>query len=134
MKESDFQFKNPILKRLNYALNDDFDIDKFDKIELSFHTNVVGRKSAKEAIVTLLGKIGKVNESSPFYIEIEITSPFKWTDDIPEEALNKLLRKNGSALLLSYMRPIVAFVTGQSGIAPYNIPYIDFTKEEEKEV
>ena len=31
------------------------------------------------------------------------------------------------------MRPIVAFITSQSGIT-YNIPYVDFTKEDsEKE-
>lgn len=54
--------------------------------------------------------------------------------DISEDTLNKLLKRNGAALLLSYMRPIVAFVTGQSGIVPYNIPYIDFTKEEELSV
>ena len=29
------------------------------------------------------------------------------------------------------MRPIVTFITSQSGIT-YNIPYIDFTKENEE--
>lgn len=130
MKESNFQFKSPILKKLNYQLNDNFDINKFEKVELNFHANVIGRKSIKQAVLKLCGEIGKQNENSPFYIELEMEAYFKWNDDIPEEVLEKLLQKNGSALLLSYMRPIVAFITSQSGIASYNIPYIDFTKED----
>lgn len=134
MKESSFQFRNPILTKLNYQLNDDFDEDNFEKIELKLHTNVIGEKNGKQSVVKLYGEIGEISENSPFYIELEMESYFKWNDDISEKVLKKLLKRNGSALLLSYMRPIVAFVTGQSGIAPYNIPYIDFTKEEEKEV
>lgn len=44
MQESNFQFKNPILKKINYHLNEDFDRDKFDKIDLKFQTNVIGKK------------------------------------------------------------------------------------------
>lgn len=55
MQESNFQFKNPILKKINYHLNEDFDRDKFDKIDLKFQTNVIGKKSEKQAIVKLRG-------------------------------------------------------------------------------
>ena len=132
MKESNFQFRNPILKKINYHLNEDFDRDKFDKIDLKFQTNVIGKKSEKQAIVKLRGEFGESNENFPFYIEIELEAPFKWTEDIPEDVAKNLLKRNAPALLLSYMRPIVAFITSQSGIVPYNIPYIDFTKENEE--
>ena len=132
MQESNFQFKNPILKKINYHLNEDFDRDKFDKIDLNFQTNVIGKKSEKQAIVKLRGEFGESNENFPFYIEIELEAPFKWTEDIPEDVAKNLLKRNAPALLLSYMRPIVAFITSQSGIVPYNIPYIDFTKENEE--
>ncbi|MCI8629248.1 MAG: hypothetical protein HFE57_07060 [Firmicutes bacterium] len=132
MQESNFQFKNPILKKINYHLNEDFDRDKFDKIDLKFQTNVIGKKSEKQAIVKLRGEFGESNENFPFYIEIELEAPFKWTEDIPEDVAKNLLKRNAPALLLSYMRPIVAFITSQSGIVPYNIPYIDFTKENEE--
>ena len=132
MQESNFQFKNPILKKINYHLNEDFDRDKFDKIDLKFQTNVIGKKSEKQAIVKLRGEFGESNENFPFYIEIELEAPFKWTEDVPENVAKNLLRRNAPTLLLSYMRPIVAFITSQSGIVPYNIPYIDFTKENEE--
>jgi len=132
MQESNFQFKNPILTKLNYELNDNFDKNDFDdKIRTKLNIAIKGKISEKQVIATLLGQIGEIDKNLPFYIEIEISAPFRWTEDISEDTLNKLLKRNGAALLLSYMRPIVAFVTGQSGIVPYNIPYIDFTKEEE---
>ncbi len=132
MKESNFQFRNPILKKINYHLNEDFDRNKFNKFDLKIQTNLITQKDEKQAIVKLCGELGESNENFPFYIEIELEAPFKWTEDVPENVAKNLLRRNAPTLLLSYMRPIVAFITSQSGIVPYNIPYIDFTKENEE--
>ncbi len=133
MQESNVQFRNPILKKINYHLNEDFDRNKFDKFDLKIQTNLITQKDEKQAIVKLCGELGELNENFPFYIEIELEAPFKWTKDVPEDIAKNLLKRNAPTLLLSYMRPIVAFITSQSGIT-YNIPYVDFTKEDsEKE-
>ena len=107
MQESNFQFKNPILKKINYHLNEDFDRDKFDKIDLKFQTNVIGKKSEKQAIVKLRGEFGESNENFPFYIEIELEAPFKWTEDIPEDVAKNLLKRN--KILASFINLQLSF-------------------------
>ena len=47
-----------------------------------------------------------------------------------EEQQEKLLTQNAPALLLSYMRPLVASATAASPYPAYHLPFIDFTKEE----
>ncbi|MBU5477644.1 protein-export chaperone SecB [Eubacterium sp. MSJ-13] len=39
-----------------------------------------------------------------------------------------MLKINGGAVLLSYLRPIVSSLTMQAGIKPLHLPLIDFTK------
>lgn len=55
---------------------------------------------------------------------------FKWEKNIESSLADKLLKSNAPSLLLSYMRPIIANVTGNSAYPAFNIPYMDMTGNE----
>ena len=42
--------------------------------------------------------------------------------------IENMLKVNGGAVLLSYLRPILSSLTMQAGIKPLHIPLIDFTE------
>ena len=54
---------------------------------------------------------------------------FRWSDDFNEDKIEKLLRQNGSVLLLSYIRQLVASLSLQAGVGPINIPFLDFSQD-----
>ena len=64
----------------------------------------------------------------PFELEIKVASDFKWDDSLSDEKVEYMLNTNAPALLLSYMRPIVANITNASKIPAYNLPFINFVK------
>lgn len=130
MKESNFQFKNPILKNLIFETN------KFEKstgtVKMSneLTVNVAKHESEPQAIVNLTIKIGSHSNDSPFYLEAVVVSEFKWKQEAyDEDTIDTLLKINAPSLLLGYARPIVANVTNASAVPAYNIPFIDFTCE-----
>lgn len=55
---------------------------------------------------------------------------FHWDESIDDEMAKKLLNINAPAALLSYIRPIIASMTGNSKYPALNIPFIDFTEAE----
>ena len=54
-----------------------------------------------------------------------MASDFKW-EDLDEKTVDSMLNLNAPALLLSYMRPIVANITNSSKFPTYNLPFINF--------
>ena len=64
-------------------------------------------------------------EGAPFKLKIKVASDFKW-EYIEEERVNAMLKNNAPALLLSYMRPIVASITNSSNFPAYNLPFMNF--------
>ena len=57
-----------------------------------------------------------------------VASDFKW-EDLDDDTVEKLLNSNAPALLLSYMRPIVANLTNASNLPVYNLPFVNFKAE-----
>ena len=47
-------------------------------------------------------------------------------EDLSDERVESMLKMNAPALLLGYMRPIVAGLTNSSNFATYNLPFINF--------
>lgn len=65
------------------------------------------------------------DDDAPFWIEAEYTASFNWTDDMPEEEIEKFLRINASAVLIGYIRPHVAALTASSPFPTYNLPFVN---------
>ena len=126
MYKSKFQFSNPTLDRVKFELCEGFDDDNFEgiSIECSTDIKIFGEQDAK---VSLNVKIGSENRNQPFDIDIVMSADFNWDNTVKEEIVHKMLKVNGSAVLLSYIRPIVSILTASSKYSSFNIPFVDFT-------
>ena len=128
MKASKFQFLNPYLEEVSFVTNHNFIPETNDEgFELQNSFNIQINKSEKEnkANVALLLNINTENENTPFRLQIKVASDFKW-EDLDEKTVDSMLNHNAPALLLGYMRPIVANITNSSNFPVYNLPFINF--------
>lgn len=130
--ESLFQFSNPVLLKLDFVVNDKFDNseEKEIKIKLKVETQVSREDDADNAFVALCLTIGEETNEFPFYIYAVEGAEFKWEKEAyDEESIDRLLQQNAPALLLSYLRPMIANVTGSSPYGAYNIPFMNFREQ-----
>lgn len=131
MKKSDLQFSNPWLEYLNFVQNDQFEkVDSEINMKNSFQiqVNKFEEKSENEAKVSLTLEVNKGEENSPFILEITMSAFFRWNSKI-EYNIDEMLNTNAPALLLGYMRPIVAGITNSSKYPVYNLPFINFLED-----
>ena len=84
--------------------------------------------SENEAKVSLSMIINANEDPSPFEVSFSVEAKFRWKD-FDVDTVSMLLSQTAPSLLVGYARPIVAMFTNSSGITPFNIPMIDFTKE-----
>lgn len=127
MEESFFQFKDPVLLKLDYKENQDFDYEKFNEMKLDFEISVNKSKN-NQAFVTLSLVIGK-DANNPFYLSISMGSEFSWEDEKEDDLISELLNINAPALLTGYMRPIISLITSSSRFPTFNLPFLDFTQQ-----
>lgn len=64
-------------------------------------------------------------EDAPFWLEVEYTANFNWTDDMSNEEVDRYLSINSSAMLIGYIRPMVAALTSASPFPTYTIPFVN---------
>lgn len=128
MKNSEFQFSNPNLTKLNFEINSEFMQNTSNPIKFNITPTVTINKDGKEpfATVSLNLKIGECTPDYPFWINITETALFCWSEQLSD--IDRLLSQNAPALLLSYMRPIISTITAASKYSAYNLPYINFTE------
>lgn len=134
MKESSFQFTNPLLLKIDFKINDKCNFEKFDgninpdiSLKIVKEEDLLDQKSNSSPVKL---KITIDNIEYPFILDMEIAAIFKWDESINEDKIQNLLNVNAPALLLSYARPIITNITQQSGLPPYNIPFMNFTEKE----
>lgn len=128
MRQSPFQFINPYLIDLSYETNPNFQYENGDiEMQNTFNIQVNRSESENRANVQLTLDSNLNNPEAPFKIHIVVASDFKW-EDMKEDTLENMLNFNAPALLLSYMRPIVANITNSSNFPAYNLPFINFKK------
>lgn len=123
-----FQFSNPRLIKLNFDFFTDF-IPKSNQVTIKSSYRIEERRSADsdKAGVTLIFTLNPEKKHDvPFTLTASIFAVFNW-HDLDKSQVDKLLKVNAPALLLSYLRPIIANITANSGMAPYTIPFINFT-------
>lgn len=125
MKASNFQFLNPYLEEMFFAGNDNFDMNEDIEMENSFNVQVKKDKENRRAKVELVLETNVNVEDAPFRMRVKVASDFKW-DNSDDESVEAMLKCNAPALLLSYMRPIVANITNVSKFPVYNLPFVNF--------
>ncbi|MBE6069767.1 MAG: hypothetical protein E7211_19055 [Clostridium lundense] len=130
VKNSEFQFKNPNLKRLEFRVNEDFDVDLYDGLAIDASTIVRRLADGLSAIVELNIVIGAKDETNPFWIDVSMESLFKWQEGIDEAMREKLISSNAPTLLLSYIRPIISQITSTSRYPRFDLPFLDMTKND----
>ena len=131
MKQSGFQFTNPIISKINYEFHPNFIWDKEKGLSIAnaFKTQIGRNQTENSAYVELTILLGNTDQQkSPFYIEMIIGASFKWDNAYTEKTINDLLSINAPALLLSYARPMVATITNMSPYPSYRIPFYNFTE------
>lgn len=127
--ESVFQFTNPALLELEFKVNSEFDNSekKEIKINLKVETQVNREEDEDNAFVVLCVTVGEDTDKVPFYVYAVEGANFKWEKErYSEEEIHRLLQQNAPALLLSYLRPTIAVITGASPYGAYNIPFMNF--------
>ena len=129
MNRSKFQFSNPELEKVDFLVNQNFNEEKCDGIEMKSNTEVEILGS-NEAYVALTINIGNATEMQPFNICVRMAANFRWEECIDEKKSKQLLNINAPAVLLSYIRPLVAVMTNSSKYPVLNIPFIDFTNSD----
>ncbi|MCI6730290.1 MAG: protein-export chaperone SecB [Candidatus Faecousia sp.] len=138
MEKSAFQFTNPRLERLEFVVHEGFQKTgnlNMD-IKLSVHTqrfqNSDGTPSNQATVMITLA-IGSKDDTSPFYMEADEAANFKWEEAAFDDAqIELLLKQNGAALLVSYLRPILSGITAASPYPAYNLPYLNLTTLQEQ--
>lgn len=128
MKESNFQFAQPFLTKIDFLDNVNFNYENENvEVSNSFTINTSMSENENSARVELILKVDyNQNKEFPFKLEAGIASYFRWEDDVKKELVDQFLKTNAPALLLSYLRPIVASVTNSSRFPVYNIPFFNF--------
>ncbi len=128
LRESKFKFERPILKRFSFNENEAFEEKEELKIEIELEKEIARKE--KTGGVSVILKTVNSNEI-PFFIEIEMYSKFIWEEELNEEEIINALEINAPSLLISYIRPLVALVTGSSKYPAWNIPFLDMRKTKE---
>lgn len=119
-----------MVKDIQYRISDDYKPNQQSKVANMISTNYVRKPDECIALVDLHIELGSGDsENPPFYLSLSIVAEFYWEEGCDEDTVNALLKQNASALLLSYARPVISNITSNS-IMPYDIPFIDFTKNE----
>ena len=134
-KNSKFQYTNPRLIGIELNVNESYTGKSNSEQNLRVETSVESKKNSNiergfnYSHVVMSAKLGGKESDSPFFLEVKMAVDFRWSDDFNEDKIEKLLRQNGSVLLLSYIRPLVASLSLQAGVGPINLPFLDFSQD-----
>ena len=103
MEQSKLSFTNPIIEKLNYNINLNFESrNGLTDIVNSFKVNIKRVENKNEAWVELNIIVGQEGKDVPFYIDLVVCAAFRWEDCYDDKTLQDLLSINAPALLLGY--------------------------------
>lgn len=131
MKPSKFRFSNPQITYLEFQTNQGFSSNDKEGSMTVEGINVIKDCDIdkKNASVEFTIITGNKTDESPFYIKLTMMAYFKWDEEYDNEAVESMLKVNAPTLLISYIRPIIANITGQSGLPSFHVPFMNFTDE-----
>lgn len=127
MDKSSFQFSKPVLLEFRYHVNENSSYIDGTEFEMKFGLNILRDSAQKQADVALRVEIGKESKELPFHIIAAMMSTFTWGELDNPAAIDAMLKQNATALLISYLRPVIASVTNWSRYPTFDLPFIDVT-------
>lgn len=111
--------KNPILQNVILKLNDEFEPSEgIVKLAIS-DAKDVNQHSENTATVSYSVRIfdEDFKFGGPFFIEVSYSADFSWSD-LNEKDIENLLWHNAPAILLGYVRPLIAQLSSSTGFSP----------------
>ncbi|RHW48712.1 protein-export chaperone SecB [Lactobacillus bombicola] len=138
--KSVFQFTNPELIRSVFIANENYHAEKGKEFKMNVEPNAEEPEDINDkercARVTLSvnnfdltsKSIDDVLDGKPYMVFITMGATFKWNkNDIKSKDEKNFLKVNAASLLLGYIRPLLAELTGMSKFNTQCIPFIDFS-------
>lgn len=130
MEQSKFQFSNPHIESIDFRVNKSKTSSNNMPIHIEVESDV--DDDAKKSLTKLNLVVGEIDSETnelktSVYFNGVIAAEFVWTEEINNP--DGMLKVSGGAVLLSYIRPVLANLTMQAGMKPLNIPFINFAKE-----
>ena len=112
MKVSEFQYTNPHLTEMVFTENPNFVMNK-EKIEITENIlSNIKKLEGNHAVISVslvLGDLDDFENDQPFALKCTVEAEFEWSEKIQNGGkIDVLLEKNAQALLIGYLRPIVA--------------------------
>lgn len=134
MQKSGFQLIQHKLIKVDFVTNPELSI-KVKECPISFtgRTKVFRTPGKNQADVFFDFRVSFENESEAlFNIATSHMGTFVWDDTYTEAQLDGLLNVNAPAILLSFDRSVISFLTAYSGFPTLTVPLIDFTKGQDQ--
>ena len=133
MSVSNFQFRRPLLMDVNFHRNEGISVkEKVDPVLHLLHQVYKIEGKDNEAVVELTLQINKQEdkliERAPYWLEVKYGAMFEWKDGDDEKLIQNYLNINAPAMLLSYIRPVVAQLTSASPFGTYHVPFINMAE------
>ncbi|WP_165958637.1 protein-export chaperone SecB [Macrococcoides bohemicum] len=133
-ERKDISFNHPTLEQVHFHINDDFLPDEFNGFENMDYTIKIkelnqNNEKVEKSLISFHLTLGGKDIRYPFEISITYKAIFEWTNQSEIEK-NDFLKINAPAILYSYCRPVISNLTGYSGFPPLDLPFYNFTKEE----
>lgn len=129
IKKSEFQFKNPEIKEIEFYTHEQFN-SEIANIDIKISPSISQTDIQNSAKVTLEVIVGGESDASPFFLRTKISSLFTWENDT--ENVDDLLNINAPTLLISYLRPIITNITDWSKYPKFKLPFINMVDIYEK--
>lgn len=133
-KDVVMQLRNYVVDEIKYKVNEKFDFNKQQVINLQpvFKRDIL--KIDKDHIkVDLSIKVDGEGSTIPFYLDITISGIFfieNWEGDQVKEAF---VKNNTCAILFPFLRTLVANTTGSGLYPPYILPVVNIVSLFEKQ-
>lgn len=135
---SSFKFSDPNLVSSILLINKNYKGNLSEVKTLSFELEAQGtpkvdqKDNCQKSTVLLTVRTSddiEMDDKTPCYISVTMEADFLWEKGVyTKDQESKLLEINAPSLLLSYIRPYIAELTGASELPVQHIPFIDFTK------
>ena len=130
MKISPFQFTRPVMTKASFEVKPTEEGTPLSA-DLHVQRNIIRIEGKNQALVQVTVQINKKGaeerENAAFVAEVAMQSLFTWDENLDEKQVQSLLENNASALLISYIRPIVSVLTTASPLSVYDIPFINLS-------
>lgn len=124
------RFTNPVMTYSRFEINPNFTDNGNDlQAKMNFNHATKRLEQNNTAVVAIRLQINQKGEEriddAPFWLEVEYTASFNWTDDMNDEEVERYLRINASAVLIGYVRPMLAAMTSASPFPTYTLPFVN---------